>query len=64
MGRAVLAVNNGGPAEPVVHGETGFLCEPTADAFADALAALVLGRAIGRRLGATVPPPCHATLLA
>ena len=33
--RPVVAVNSGGPLETVVDGETGFLCEPTAEAFAD-----------------------------
>ena len=37
-GRPVIAVNNGGPRESVVHGATGWLCEPTAEAFADAFA--------------------------
>lgn len=34
--RPVIAVNNGGPRESVVHGRTGWLCEPTPDAFARA----------------------------
>lgn len=29
--RPVIAVNNGGPLESVKNGQTGFLCEPTAD---------------------------------
>ena len=37
-GRPVLAVGLGGPCESVVHGESGWLCEPTADAFAAAYA--------------------------
>ena len=40
-GRAVIAVGHGGPAETVVHGSTGLLCEPTADAFAAAMAIMV-----------------------
>ncbi|MEQ1759693.1 MAG: glycosyltransferase [Vicinamibacterales bacterium] len=40
-GRPVVAVNNGGPTETVVHGTTGFLCEPSPDAFAAAMATLV-----------------------
>lgn len=28
--RPVIAVNNGGPLETVIHKETGFLCEPSA----------------------------------
>lgn len=33
--RPVVAVNSGGPLETVVDGKTGFLCEPTAEAFGD-----------------------------
>ena len=33
--RPVIAVNSGGPLETVVDGITGFLCEPTAEAFAE-----------------------------
>jgi glycosyltransferase involved in cell wall biosynthesis len=35
FGKPVLAVNRGGPTESVVDGETGFLLEPTAAAFAE-----------------------------
>ena len=35
MERPVIAVNNGGPLETVLDGETGFLCEPTPKAFAE-----------------------------
>jgi alpha-1,3/alpha-1,6-mannosyltransferase len=37
-GRPVIAVNLGGPCESVVHGSTGWLCEPTPAAFASAFA--------------------------
>lgn len=37
----VIAVNSGGPLESVVDGETGFLCEPTAEAFSKAMERLV-----------------------
>lgn len=40
-GRPVVAVKSGGPMETVVHGKTGFLCEPTPGAFGDALFELV-----------------------
>jgi alpha-1,3/alpha-1,6-mannosyltransferase len=50
-GRPVVAVQTGGPAETVVDGETGFLCAPTPDAFADALARLVTDPACAARLG-------------
>jgi alpha-1,3/alpha-1,6-mannosyltransferase len=39
--RPVIACNNGGPTESIVHSSTGFLCEPTAAAFAEAFAALL-----------------------
>ena len=41
MERPVLAVNSGGPLETVIDGKTGFLCEPTADAFAVKMAHFV-----------------------
>jgi alpha-1,3/alpha-1,6-mannosyltransferase len=50
-GRPVVAVANAGPLETVVDGETGFLREPTADAFADALALLGDSPALRARLG-------------
>jgi glycosyltransferase involved in cell wall biosynthesis len=34
FGKPVLAVNSGGPKETVLDGETGFLLEPTVEAFA------------------------------
>lgn len=37
----VIAVNSGGPLESVADGETGFLCEPTAEAFSKAMEKLV-----------------------
>ncbi|KAL1530831.1 hypothetical protein AB1Y20_001727 [Prymnesium parvum] len=37
-GRPVIAVARGGPCESVVHGEGGWLCEPTEAAFAAAFA--------------------------
>lgn len=33
----VIACNSGGPKESIVDGQTGFLCEATADSFAEAL---------------------------
>ncbi len=39
FGKPVIAVGRGGPAESIVHGETGFLCEDTPEAFAKAMAA-------------------------
>jgi alpha-1,3/alpha-1,6-mannosyltransferase len=40
-GRPVVVVNCGGPAETVVDGVTGFVCPPTPQAFASALARLI-----------------------
>jgi alpha-1,3/alpha-1,6-mannosyltransferase len=40
-GRPVVAVNAAGPAETVRHGVTGWLCDPTPEAFADAAARLL-----------------------
>ncbi|MEQ1731526.1 MAG: glycosyltransferase [Vicinamibacterales bacterium] len=40
-GRPVVAVNNGGPTETVLHNMTGMLCAPTPIAFGQALATLV-----------------------
>lgn len=37
----VIAANSGGPLESVAHGHTGFLCEPTAEAFSRAMRRLV-----------------------
>lgn len=40
-GRPVIAVGLGGPCESIVHGETGWLCEPSPGAFADAFEELL-----------------------
>lgn len=40
-GVAVVAVNSGGPVESIVHGITGYLCDPTGASFADSLRKLV-----------------------
>jgi alpha-1,3/alpha-1,6-mannosyltransferase len=50
-GRPVVAVDSGGVRETVRHGDTGLLCIPTVDAFADALAWLISDRAAARRMG-------------
>lgn len=41
-GRPVIACDSGGPQESVVDGITGFLCEPTTDAFAGAMQSLMV----------------------
>ena len=51
-GRPVIAVNSGGPLETVRHGETGFLCAPTPEAFAEALRPLITDAALAHRMGA------------
>ena len=49
----VIAVNDGGPTETVVHGETGFLCSPKSEEFAEALRKLKEGgQEIKAKLGA------------
>ena len=50
-GRPVVAVANGGPLETVVDGETGFLCAPTPEAFAAAMARLGRDAGLRARLG-------------
>ena len=52
-GRAVVAVNNGGPAETVLDGKTGWLCAPTPDAFGEALATLVSNEELANTMGRT-----------
>ncbi|OEH74461.1 glycosyl group 1 domain-containing protein [Cyclospora cayetanensis] len=37
VGCLPVACNSGGPKETIVHGETGFLCEPNAESFSAAL---------------------------
>jgi alpha-1,3/alpha-1,6-mannosyltransferase len=49
--RAVVAVNNGGPAETIIDGITGFLCPPQPSAFAAALAILASDPARAERMG-------------
>jgi alpha-1,3/alpha-1,6-mannosyltransferase len=50
-GRPVVAVSNAGPLETVVDGQTGFLREPTPEAFAGAMVTLLGDRAGAARLG-------------
>jgi alpha-1,3/alpha-1,6-mannosyltransferase len=49
--RPVIAVNRGGPAETIVHGETGWLVDPRPEAFADALGRVLGDPAAARRMG-------------
>jgi alpha-1,3/alpha-1,6-mannosyltransferase len=50
-GRAVVGVASGGLLETVRHEETGLLCAPAADAFADALCRLILNPEEADRMG-------------
>lgn len=50
-GRPIVAVANAGPLETVIDGETGYLCAPTADAFAAAMARLGRDAGLRARLG-------------
>jgi alpha-1,3/alpha-1,6-mannosyltransferase len=50
-GRAVVAAASGGPLETVRHEETGLLCPPAPEAFAAALARLILNPADAARMG-------------
>lgn len=47
----VIAVNSGGPLESVADGETGFLCEPMAEAFSKAMQRLVREPQLRRDMG-------------
>ena len=38
----VIATKSGGPMESVAHGTTGLLCEPSAEAFGEAIAQMIL----------------------
>ena len=51
-GKAVVTCrDSGGPAELVVDGVNGFVCEPTADALADTLRRLMDDRPLAERMG-------------
>ncbi|KAG7309234.1 hypothetical protein JYU34_005162 [Plutella xylostella] len=49
--KPVIAVNSGGPTETIVNEVTGFLCDPSSEAFANAMKKLVLSKELGERLG-------------
>jgi alpha-1,3/alpha-1,6-mannosyltransferase len=50
-GRPVIAVDSGGPRETIRHGETGFLCQPTPESFAEAFRRLVVEPVEAERMG-------------
>jgi alpha-1,3/alpha-1,6-mannosyltransferase len=53
FGKPVIAVNRGGPTESVVHGETGFLCDESPIAFAQAMAELSSDDGLQERMAAS-----------
>jgi len=50
-GTCVIAVNSGGPKETIVHGETGFLCDPTPKAFGLAIQNLLENPQKAQKMG-------------
>ena len=56
----VIAVNNGGPTETVVDGETGYLCQPDPESFANAMNKLIEG---GDQLKKTLGDNGHQRVL-
>jgi len=48
----VIACNSGGPRETIEHEKTGFLCEPTAQSFAEALRKLITNPELVQEMGA------------
>lgn len=51
FGKPVIAVNQGGPAESIIDGQTGFLVKPEPGDFADAMVRLVDDPDLTKRLG-------------
>lgn len=51
MRRPVIAVNSGGPLETIRDGETGYLCEPSPQKFAEAMEKFVRDRSLAREMG-------------
>lgn len=49
--RPVIAVNSGGPTETIVHEQTGFLCEPEPEDFANAAARIIKDFKLGEKMG-------------
>ena len=51
MKRPVIACNSGGPLETIADQETGFLCEPTPEAFAEAMLKLINDKSLAMEMG-------------
>ncbi|RWS26821.1 alpha-1:3/1:6-mannosyltransferase ALG2-like protein [Leptotrombidium deliense] len=51
MKRAVIACNSGGPLETIVDGETGFLCDPKASSFSEAMYKFVCDKSLALEFG-------------
>ena len=51
MGCPVIASNSGGPRETIVDGETGYLCDDTAEAFSQAMDKLSRNPHLSERMG-------------
>jgi glycosyltransferase involved in cell wall biosynthesis len=51
FGKPTIAVNRGGPRESIIDGENGFLVEPTAEDFGNAMSRLVDDPELCRRMG-------------
>lgn len=51
MKRPVIAVNSGGPRETIVDSETGFLCKPTAESFAESMDKFCVDKSLSREMG-------------
>ena len=47
----VIAVKSGGPLETVAHNETGFLCDPDAHSFAEAMENFVKDSSLSDKMG-------------
>lgn len=50
-GTPVIAVNDGGPTETIIHEKTGFLCEPTATSFGQAIRRYLDEPSVARNMG-------------
>ncbi|XP_015918601.1 alpha-1,3/1,6-mannosyltransferase ALG2 [Parasteatoda tepidariorum] len=51
LGRPVIACNSGGPLETILNEQTGYLCDPTAESFAEKMALLTRDHSLARELG-------------